>query len=221
MKRALALAGMTLAVAAAAASPAMADDATGCYVPVQYCPAATPTTPTDTAPSTDAPAPAPAPTPAPPTTTEPSTAPTVTPPAPTAAEKKAAAKDAEKAAGGDVSFSAQVGSALVYAIDDAAPAKNGKVKALALTVDPGAKVVATGTVALDNGKTLKLPKFTTTVGKDGQLVITVKLSSSQLKALKKAGTGTISLSIQVTDQYGTHTKTVKVDVTPAKKSKKK
>jgi VCBS repeat-containing protein len=221
MKRALALAGSTLALLAVTAGPAAAQDPTTCYVPVQYCPAPPPT-PDPTSAQSETPAPAPTPAPVP-TTTEPSTAPTVDPPAATSAEKKAAVKDAEKALGGDATFAAQIGSAVVSTPDAAPqPTKNGKITALALTVDPGAKVQATGSVKLENGKTLKLPTFSTTVGADGQLTITLKLTSKQLKQLKKAGTGTISLAVQVTDSYGTHTKTVKVDVSSAttKKSKK-
>jgi hypothetical protein len=219
MKRAFALAGATLALLAVTAGPAAAQDTT-CYVPVQYCPA--PPTPTPDPTANPAPETAPSTNPGVPTNSEPSTAPTVTPPAVTSAEKKAAASDAAKAAGGDVTFSAQVGSAVVFAVDSPVPTKNGKISALAMTVDPGAKVEATGSVKLGNGKKLNLPPFKTTVGADGQLVITVKLTSKQLKALKASGDGTISLKIQVTDQYGTHTKTVKVDVAaPTKKKKSK
>jgi hypothetical protein len=200
MKRALALAGATLALLVVSTGPAAAQDAPCTNPDPAYCPASS----------------------TPPVTSEPSTAPTVDPPAATSSDKKAADTDAEKALGGDASFVAQVGSAIISTPDDTPePTKNGKIAALTMTVDPGAKVEATGTIKLDGGKTLKLPAFTTTVGADGQLTITLKLTSKQLKELKKAGAGTISLAVQVTDSYGTHTKTVKVDVASATKKKSK
>jgi hypothetical protein len=173
------------------------------------------------APSTDQPTTPPAPpSDAPsqsPTTTPPATTPADTPTTPAPPASKAEKNEAKSALadvvgdGVTLTYSAQVGSALVFKIEDPAPNKKGNVELAALSVDPGAKVKTSGSVTI-GGKKVKLPEATTTVGKDGKVVLSVKLTAKQISALKGAGVASIKLKVQVTDQYGTHTKTFTVKV---------
>jgi hypothetical protein len=181
----------------------------------QSLPPAPPVTPSE--PSTTPP-----PTTNPPSTSEPNTNPTTTPPTATRAERNDAADQLDRRVrNGDLTFEAQVGSALVFGVQDAKPNRKGRVQVLAMTVDPGAEVETSGSIKLENGKTIKLPKATATVRKNGELVVSVKLTRKQRKQLAKAGGGTASIKVQVTDQYGTHTETVKVDIEPNKAKKHK
>jgi hypothetical protein len=160
-------------------------------------------------------------TPTTPGTSEPSTNPTTTPPTATRAERNDAADQLDRRVrNGDLTFEAQVGSALVFGVQDAKPNRKGRVQVLAMTVDPGAEVATSGSIKLENGKTIKLPKATATVRANGELVVSVKLTRKQRAQLTKAGGGTVSIKVQVTDQYGTHTETVKVDIQPNKTKKK-
>jgi hypothetical protein len=174
-------------------------------------PSTQPTTPTEpTTPTT------------PPGTSEPSTNPTTTPPTATRAERNDASDQLDRRVrNGDLTYEAQVGSALVFGVQDAKPNRKGRVQVLAMTVDPGAEVATSGSIELENGKTIKLPKATATVRANGELVVSVKLTRKQRAQLAKAGGGTVSLKVQVTDQYGTHTETVKVDIEPNKAKKHK
>jgi hypothetical protein len=184
----------------------------------QSLPPTPPVTPSE--PSTTPPPPT---TTNPPSTSEPNTNPTTTtPPRATRAERNDAADQLDsRVRNGDLTYEAQIGSALVFGVDGAKPNRRGRVQVLAMTVDPGAEVATSGSIKLENGKTIKLPKATATVRKNGELVVSVKLTRKQRAQLAKAGGGTVSIKVQVTDQYGTHTKTVKVDIEPNKTKKKK
>jgi hypothetical protein len=171
-----------------------------------------------------------------PASSSPSTSPTVDPPAATTAVKDETAASITDSVGKDVTFETQVGSTLVYAIDGAGGSSSSSgtggsgttpsglfpIGVLALTSETGAKVETQITFKLDNGKTLSVPSPTKTIGPGGELIVKIRLTKSQLKALQAAGGGTASIAITVTDQFGTHQQTVKVEVAaPAKKKKSK
>jgi hypothetical protein len=150
-------------------------------------------------------------------------------PAPKAglAEKAKTKASITKDTGLKVSFNTQIGSGLVYNVDGKKKSSGGNgggppsglypIGVLALGCADGCKLTAAPTLKLADGTSLKLPAAKATLGKGGVAVLKVRLTQKQLKQLVAAGGGDASFKISITDEYGTHTDTVKVSVPAPKK----
>ena len=184
----------------------------------------TPTTTTPTTPAQDAPAPSPT------TTTTPSQAAPPAAEAPqataTAAQVAAAKRQADAQAGQPTTFLGQVGGALIFVptatrgsfdLADFAPAHDGSDS---FTVDVvqcqrDCRVTVTTVLTLDGTgaraaktRAIALPtqKATLTAGK--RVKVRIRLTRTQLAAIRKAGGARLTTKVTVRDASGTHTKTI-------------
>lgn len=140
-------------------------------------------------------------------------------------------------AGKDVTFETQIGTALVYSINNSGGSGSGSsgsgssgggapsglfpIGILAIGCPDGCKLSAKISIKLANGKTLTLAPASTTVGPGGIITLKLRFTPLQLRQYQKAGGGTASLAISVTDKYGTHSDTVTAPSAPKKKAKSK
>lgn len=141
------------------------------------------------------------------------------PPA-TDAVKARGAKQAERSLHSGVTLSAQVGAALVYAprggIVTPRPTRRKRVRVPAVAIYCPVKCTAAGSLRLKVGKrTLGRARVRASLAEGRSTSTRVTLSRNDLRRILRAGAGTLTANVKITDVYGTHEQTLSVAVRPA------
>jgi hypothetical protein len=141
------------------------------------------------------------------------------PPA-TDAVKARGAKQAKRSLHVDVTLSAQVGSALVYAprggILTPRPTRRKRVRVPAVSIHCPSKCTATGALRLKVGRrTLGRARVQASLREGAGTATRITLSRKDLRRIVRAGEGTLTANVKIADLYGSHEQTLAVEVHPA------